>query len=243
MAVINSPATASPRTYLPAPSMAAWNSASRVSRSRRRRDSSWSIVPACNSPSMAICLPGRASRKNRAFTSEMRLAPFVMTTNWMRIRIRKTTRRTTRLPPTTNLPKVATICPPSPFNRINRVVAMFSTRRKSVSSSSNEGNTATSSGSLALSVITSNRTVIPRLSASSMSSSGVGSGTNSTINTAKNATDSIRSLRRANARLESAVTGAVLMSRSYVRLRPISISQRPSRGLPRLTASPRRLGA
>ena len=38
---------------------------------------------------MAICLPGMASRVNRAATSATRPAPLVMTTNWMTTRIRK----------------------------------------------------------------------------------------------------------------------------------------------------------
>ena len=41
------------------------------------------------SASMAICLPGMASKVKRAATSEMRVAPFVMTTNWMTMRMMK----------------------------------------------------------------------------------------------------------------------------------------------------------
>ena len=65
-----------------------------------------SMAPAFSSASMAICLPGIASRVKRADTSEMRPAPLVMTTNWMMMRMRKMTRPTTRLPPTTKLPNV-----------------------------------------------------------------------------------------------------------------------------------------
>ena len=54
-----------------------------------------SISPAFRSASMAICLPGMASRVNRAATSAMRPAPLVMTTNLMTTRIRKTTAPTT----------------------------------------------------------------------------------------------------------------------------------------------------
>ncbi len=52
-------------------------------------------APRLRSASMAICLPGMASRVKRAATSATRSAPLVMTTNWMTTRIRKTTRPTT----------------------------------------------------------------------------------------------------------------------------------------------------
>ena len=54
-----------------------------------RRASSSSISPALRSASIAICLPGIASRVNRAATSAMRPAPLVMTTNLMMTRMRK----------------------------------------------------------------------------------------------------------------------------------------------------------
>ena len=54
---------------------------------------------------MLICLPGIASRVNRAATSLTRPAPLVMTTYWITTRIRKTTMPTTVLPPTTTFPK------------------------------------------------------------------------------------------------------------------------------------------
>ena len=38
---------------------------------------------------MAICLPGMASRVKRAATSDIRVAPLVMTTNCTTIRMRK----------------------------------------------------------------------------------------------------------------------------------------------------------
>ena len=72
---------------------------------RRRAPRCSSMSPAFRSASMAICLPGMASRVKRAATSAMRPAPLVMTTNWMTTRIRKTTMPTTRLPPTTKWPK------------------------------------------------------------------------------------------------------------------------------------------
>ena len=56
-----------------------------------RRASSSSMRPALRSASMAICLPGIASRVKRAATSVTRSAPLVMTMNWMTTRMRKTT--------------------------------------------------------------------------------------------------------------------------------------------------------
>ena len=56
---------------------------------RRLRASSSVIWPALRSASIAICLPGMASRVKRAPTSATRPAPLVITTNWMTIRIRK----------------------------------------------------------------------------------------------------------------------------------------------------------
>ena len=50
-----------------------------------------SIRPELRSESMDICLPGRASRVKRAVTSEMRTAPWLMTTYWMAISTRKMT--------------------------------------------------------------------------------------------------------------------------------------------------------
>ena len=38
---------------------------------------------------MAICLPGIASRVNRAPTSATRVAPLVMTANWMTTRMQE----------------------------------------------------------------------------------------------------------------------------------------------------------
>jgi hypothetical protein len=60
-----------------------------------------SIRPPFRSASIAICLPGIASSTKRAETSLMRPEPFVMTTNWMMIRIRNTTRPTVRFSPAT----------------------------------------------------------------------------------------------------------------------------------------------
>jgi len=57
---------------------------------RRARASSWVIRPAFRSASIAICLPGIASRVKRALTSEMRPAPLVTTTKLMIVRMTKT---------------------------------------------------------------------------------------------------------------------------------------------------------
>ena len=89
---------------------------------------------------------------NRAATSLMRVAPLVMTTNWMTTMIRKMITPTGSDPAVTKSAKVCTTSPaawvlPSPV-RISRVVATFSTRRKSVMASSSDGKTANSSGLL-----------------------------------------------------------------------------------------------
>ncbi|MNU10016.1 hypothetical protein D3C72_2569340 [compost metagenome] len=55
---------------------------------------------------MLICLPGMASREKRALTSATRSEPLVITRNWTMVMMRKMTIPTTRLPPTTKLPKV-----------------------------------------------------------------------------------------------------------------------------------------
>ena len=108
--------------------------------SRRLRASSSVIWPAFRSASIAICLPGMASRVKRAATSATRPAPFVMTTNWMTMRIRKMTRPTTTLPPTTKLPNASTTWPASPSSRMSRVTETLIARRNSVVSSSSDGN-------------------------------------------------------------------------------------------------------
>jgi hypothetical protein len=59
--------------------------------SRRVRASFSSMRPAERSASIAICLPGIASRAKRAPTSAMRPAPFVMTMKLMPMSSRKIT--------------------------------------------------------------------------------------------------------------------------------------------------------
>ena len=155
--VMMMPATASPRTNLLAPSMAPKKSACWVTSRRRRWASRSSMVPAFRSASMAICRPGMPSKAKRAATSLMRVAPLVMTTNWMITMMAKMIKPTTILPfpaapPVTNSPNVFTTPPaavsPSdpPLVRINRVVATFSTRRNRVVANSSEGKMLNSSG-------------------------------------------------------------------------------------------------
>ena len=63
---------------------------------------------------MDSCLPGMASRVNRAATSEMRVAPLVITTNWITIMMVKITNPTRALEPATNSPKACTTSPAAP---------------------------------------------------------------------------------------------------------------------------------
>ena len=80
MTVIMMLATASRCVNRDAPSIAPKNSASADSCLRRWRASVSSMSPAFKSESIDICLPGNASRVNRAVTSEIRTAPWLMTT-------------------------------------------------------------------------------------------------------------------------------------------------------------------
>ena len=97
-------------------------------------------MPARMSESIDICLPGMESSEKRAETSATRSEPLVMTMKFTMVRIRKITMPTTRLPPTTNLPKVVTMWPASPWIRMRRVVVMASARRNSVVRRRIEGN-------------------------------------------------------------------------------------------------------
>jgi chemotaxis protein MotB len=49
------------------------------------------MSPELRSASIDICLPGSASRVKRAVTSEMRTAPWLITTYWIAISTRKIT--------------------------------------------------------------------------------------------------------------------------------------------------------
>ncbi len=112
------------------------------------------MIPADSSESIAICLPGMASRVNLAATSLMRPAPLVTTMNCTISRMPKMITPTNRLPPATNDPNALMTCPATPIAssglsasavRISRVEAMFSTSRMSVVASSSDGNTLKSS--------------------------------------------------------------------------------------------------
>ena len=100
---------------------------------------------------MLICLPGMASRVNRAATSLTRPAPLVMTTYWITTRIRKTTMPTTVLPPTTTLPKALMTSPAWALRRMSRAAETLSPSRKRVAIRSSDGNELNSSGSRMLS--------------------------------------------------------------------------------------------
>ena len=97
ISVMMMPAMASPRTNLLAPSMAPKKSACWVISRRRRWASCSSMMPAFRSASMAICRPGMPSKAKRAATSLMRVAPLVITTNWMITMMAKMIRPTTIL--------------------------------------------------------------------------------------------------------------------------------------------------
>ena len=130
MATMIRPATASPRTNLLAPSMAPKKVLSCSSSLRRFLASASSISPADRSASMAICLPGMASRVKRAATSAMRPEPLVMTTKFTITRMMKTISPMTKLPPIIRWPKPSMMRPapavPSwPLPRISRVEPML----------------------------------------------------------------------------------------------------------------------
>ncbi len=76
MPVMSSPAIASPRTNLAAPSMAPKKALSSSSSLRRARAVASSMSPAERSASIAICLPGIASSEKRAATSAIRPSPW-----------------------------------------------------------------------------------------------------------------------------------------------------------------------
>ena len=142
-------------------------------------------MPDERSASIAICLPGIASRLNRAATSAMRPEPLVMTMKFTTSRIEKMISPITTSPPIRKPPNAATTWPaasgPSlPWERISRVTATFSDRRSSVVSSSSVGKLEKSSGRLrnSATIRTSTAAVMER--ASPRSSNRVGRGRIST---------------------------------------------------------------
>ena len=104
--IMINPAMASPLTNFIAPSIEPNKRLSRVRFSRRWRASARVITPARISLSILICLPGMASSENRALTSAIRSEPLVITINCTMVMIKKITKPTIKLPPTTNSPKV-----------------------------------------------------------------------------------------------------------------------------------------
>ena len=126
---------------------------------------------------MDICLPGIASRLKRAATSATRSEPLVITRKLTRVRIRKITIPTARLPPTTKLPKASTISPASCSSRIKRVVAIDNARRNMVVSNKIDGKEENAKGPGKYSASMINRQEIQIFSAIRMSTSQVGSGT------------------------------------------------------------------
>ncbi len=171
---------------------------------RLRRASPSSIRPAERSASIAICLPGMASRWKRAATSAMRPEPLVMTTKFTITRIVKTMMPMTKLPPITKLPKAwitwpAASVPSCPRARMRRVEARLSANRSMVAIRSTVGKAENSSGAWM------NRAVI-RIStdrmidmASAISSSGAGNGRMRTTRIASTPTASPISPRRSMA--------------------------------------------
>ena len=85
------PASTSPFTNFIAPSIAPNICDSRSSARRRSRAAAWSMSPARRSASMAICLPGMASRVKRAATSLTRSAPLATTRNCTSVTTANTT--------------------------------------------------------------------------------------------------------------------------------------------------------
>src|ERR1700761_5702542 len=162
--------------------------------SSRRWWACWSVIwPAFRSASIAICLPGIASRVKRAATSATRPAPLVTTTNWITIRIRKTTSPTTTLPTTTKVPKALTTEPPSPWRRICRVTETLIASRNIVVSSNSEGKAAKSSARGTYSVATTIVIAEAMLRVMKRSIRPGGSGTIIITTTITTATAAIRS--------------------------------------------------
>ena len=118
---------------------------------RRLRAVFSSIRPAERSASIAICLPGMASKWKRAATSAMRPEPLVMTMKFTITRIVKTMMPMTKLPLITKLPNAsmtwpAAAVPSCPCARIRRVEARLSESRNIVEISRMVGNAENSSG-------------------------------------------------------------------------------------------------
>ena len=131
------------------------------------------------SASIAICLPGMASRVKRAPTSATRSAPLVTTTNWITTRMRNTTAPMIMEPPTVTLPKASMTCPAYPLPRTSRVEATFRPSRNSVATSSRDGNTEKSSGFFTNMLVSRTSSASRMLQTMRKSSRGAGTGTTS----------------------------------------------------------------
>jgi hypothetical protein len=118
---------------------------------RRRRASFSSIMPALRSASIAICLPGMASKWKRAATSAIRPEPLVMTTKFTITRMVNTMMPMTKLPLITKLPNAwmtwpAAEVPSWPCANISRVEARLSANRSMVEINNTVGKAENSSG-------------------------------------------------------------------------------------------------
>ena len=135
-----------------------------------------------------------ASRVKRAATSATRPAPAVMTMNWTITRIRKTTRPTITLPPSTNEPKACTTLPAWPWSRIWRVTETLIASRSSVVKSRSDGNTDSSRASFVYIEISTTTRASERLTVIRRSIRTVGSGSTIITTTTTTAKATNRSL-------------------------------------------------
>ena len=135
------------------------------------------MMPAFRSASIAICLPGIASRVKRAATSATRPAPFVITMNWITIKIVKMTRPTMTEPPTTKLPKLSMTLPAYPWSRISRVTDTLSASRNNVAIKRYDGKIEKSRTRVVNIDASSASVAIAMFVTSNKSTSGVGNGT------------------------------------------------------------------
>ena len=144
--------------------------------------------PELRSASMAICLPGIASKVKRAATSATRSAPLVMTMNCTNTMMRKISTPTTILPWVIMLPKEAMTLPAKPpFVKISRVEDTLSPRRNNVVMSSREGKMENCNASEMFMVMSRIIMEMEMLTMIRTSSSAGGSGMikNSTITTTR----------------------------------------------------------
>ncbi len=167
---------------------------------RRLRASFSSMAPVESSASIAICLPGIASRWKRAATSAIRPEPLVMTTKLTMTRIVKTMMPITKLPLITKLPKASMTWPaaslPSwPCARIKRVEARLSASRSMVAISRTVGNDENSSGVWMNSAVIRISTEMMIDTANSISSRSGGSGSIRTTRIVRTPKASARSPR------------------------------------------------